>query len=87
MEICATHGKYVSETMDKILFSYTHYQTKMAHINRNVQVGDVVLVQDSNTIHGQWKLGQICEAIQGMDGRVRDVKIRYKNIGAGRNYC
>ena len=54
--------------------------------NRNVQVGDVVLVQDSNTIRGQWKLAQICEAIPGMDGRVRDVKIRYKNISAGRNY-
>ena len=42
--------------------------------NRNVQVGDVVLVQDSNTIRGQWKLAQICEAFPGINGRVRDVK-------------
>jgi hypothetical protein len=41
---------------------------------RNVQVGDVVLLQDSNNIRGQWKLAQIVEATPGMDGKVRDVK-------------
>jgi hypothetical protein len=53
---------------------------------RNLQVGDVVFVQDSNNIRGQWKLAQIVEATPGMDGKVRDVKIRYKNIVAGLHY-
>jgi hypothetical protein len=50
---------------------------------RNVQVGDVVLVQDSNNKRGQWQLAHIVEATPGMDGKVRDVKIRYKNIVTG----
>ena len=53
---------------------------------RNVQSGDIVLVQDSNNIRGQWKLAQVCEAIPGRDGKVRDVKIRYKNVDEGHKY-
>lgn len=52
---------------------------------RNVQIGDV-LVQDSNNIRGQWKLAQILEVAPGVDGKVHDVKIRYKNTSAGRTY-
>lgn len=45
-----------------------------------------MLVQDSNNIRGQWKLAEICEALPAVDGRVRDVKLRYKNVSAGRDY-
>lgn len=45
-----------------------------------------MLVQDSNNIRGQWKLAEICEALPVVDGRVRDVKLRYKNVSAERDY-
>ena len=35
---------------------------------RNLRVGDVVLIQDSNQIRGQWKLGKVCEVFPGDDG-------------------
>lgn len=36
-------------------------------------------------MHEQWKLAEICY-VPGVDGKVRDVKLRYKNISAGRDY-
>ena len=50
---------------------------------RNVQVGDVVLVQDSGMIKGKWKLGRIVRAEpSARDGCVRSVDIQYKNPDA-----
>ena len=49
---------------------------------RNVQVGDVVLIQDSNQIRGKWKLGRVSQADPSLrDGFVRNVEIQYKNEG------
>lgn len=45
---------------------------------RNLRVGDVVIVQDQNTIKGTWKLAEVCSIIPSSDGKVRDVEIRYK---------
>ena len=44
---------------------------------RNVKVGDVVLVKDSNIIRGNWLLGKIKQAIPSRDGRVRKCKVLY----------
>ena len=54
---------------------------------RNMQVGDIVLVQDSNTIRGQWKMAEVVEALPGRDQLVRDVTLRYKNQGPGGRYA
>ena len=43
---------------------------------RNVQVNDVVLVADSNTVRGKWSIGRITEVFPGPDGRVRNVKVK-----------
>ena len=53
---------------------------------RNLKVGDIVMVQDSNIARGQWKLAQVCEANPGKDGKVRDVQIRYKALEANNTY-
>ena len=46
-------------------------QQKWHTARRNVMVGDVVLIQDSNQVRGNWKLGTVLEAYQGDVGRVR----------------
>lgn len=53
---------------------------------RNLERGDLVLVQDTNIIRGKWKLAQVTEAKPGKDGKVRDVTVQYKNIGPGAKY-
>ena len=47
---------------------------------RNVCKGDVVVVQDSNVVRGEWRLALVTEVYPGSDGRVRRVLISYKNI-------
>ena len=46
---------------------------------RNVQVGDVVLIQDSNVVRGEWKMGIVSKILDSRDKRVRNVEVRYKN--------
>lgn len=52
---------------------------------RNLRAGDVVLVQDSDLIRGNWKLAQVEKAKPGKDGKVRDVVLRYKISNPGSN--
>lgn len=53
---------------------------------RNMQPGDIALVQDSNAVRGSWKMAEIIKAEPGRDGRVRDVTIRYKTQKTGDKY-
>ena len=54
------------------------------HTNkRNLQVGDIVLVQDNSVFRGNWKLGQVAEVNPGKGSIIRGVTIRYKNVGPG----
>ena len=46
---------------------------------RNVRVGDIVLVADSNVVRGEWKLARVNEIFPGKDGQVRKVTLKYKN--------
>lgn len=50
---------------------------KWHHDVRNVRVGDIVIVQDSNVIKGEWKLAIVEDASPGTDGKVRDVTLRF----------
>jgi hypothetical protein len=43
-----------------------------------VCVGDVVKIQDSNSVRGQWKVGRVTNALVEDDGRVRRVEVQYK---------
>ena len=44
-----------------------------------MKTGDIVLIQDSNLIRGQWKLGKVSNIYPGTDGKVRKVDVQYKN--------
>ena len=44
---------------------------KWHHSKRNIAVGDVVIIQDSNTIRGEWKTGEVSRVYLGGNGIVR----------------
>ena len=56
---------------------------KWHHAKRNMQCGDVVIIQDSKLKRSQWKLGVICRSSKGIDGKVRRVKVEYVNLQPG----
>ena len=51
---------------------------KWHHQRRNVQKGDVVLVQDSNAVRGNWRMGIVDEVHPDETGNVRNVQVRLK---------
>ena len=51
--------------------------------SRNLEEGDIVLVQDSNALRGEWKMARVTEALLGLDGKVRRVKLFYRTRGTG----
>ena len=46
---------------------------------RNLKVGDVVLIQDSNALRGKWKKAIVDDATPSADGKVRHVQVRYRS--------
>ena len=51
--------------------------------HRNVIKGDIVLLQDSNLVRGQWRLGKVSQVYPDSDGKVRRVEVQYKNPKPG----
>ena len=47
--------------------------------HRNLCVGNIVLIQDSNALRGQWKMGKVSNVYPGSDKKVRNVEVEYKN--------
>ena len=60
-------------------FPYLIIQQKWHTAQRNLQVGDIVIIQDSNQTRGNWKLGTVSTVKLGIDGKVRNVEVKYKN--------
>jgi hypothetical protein len=58
-------------------------QQKWHTAQRDLMVGDVVLIQDSNQVRGNWKLGRVSKVKPGNDGKVRNVEVQYKNPKSG----
>jgi hypothetical protein len=50
---------------------------------RNLEVGDVVLMSDSNSLKGDYKLAVVREVFPSVDGLVRKVALAYKNFKIG----
>ena len=53
-------------------------QTKWHTEKRNLQEGDVVLVQDINVVRGEWKMALVTKANVSADGKVRSVRLSYR---------
>ena len=58
-------------------------QRKWHTAQRDLMVGDVVLIQDSNQVRENWSLGKVAKAKPGNDGKVRNVEVQYKNPKSG----
>ncbi|XP_045115478.1 uncharacterized protein LOC123507035 [Portunus trituberculatus] len=85
--------KYVDEVINCFWKKWTRdffptliVRSKWHVEKRNVQPGDVVLVKDSNTVRGKWRLAQVMTAVPGSDNKVRNVTLRYKTNKAGFKY-
>ena len=53
-------------------------QRKWHTEQRNLEIGDVVLVQDANLIRGQWKMALVEDVIPSKENKVRRVMVTYK---------
>lgn len=54
--------------------------------NRNLQKSDSVLIQDTNVLKENWRLGEVLETYPRVDGKVCNVSIRYKATQTGKKY-
>ena len=50
---------------------------------RNLEVGDVVVVSENNSLKGEYRLGRVTEVFPSSDGLVRKVNLAYKNFKIG----
>ena len=47
---------------------------------RNIAIGDIVIIQDSNTVRGEWKLGLVNGVTPSSDGIIRKCQVKYKKV-------
>ena len=59
------------------------YQSKWHTSHPDLQVGDVVLVADSNSLRGNYHLARVVKVHPSKDGKVRSVTLAYKNYRVG----
>ena len=60
----------------KLYFPTLLWQQKWHHQKRNLQVGDVCVLQDPNAYRGEWRLCTVTEAYPDKNGVVRNVEIK-----------
>ena len=65
---------------NKFYFPSLLIQQKWHTTARNVTIGDIVLLQDSNAIRGSWGLAKVLNVFPSDDRTVRKVLIGYKNV-------
>ena len=56
-----------------------HLRQKWMRPQRNVRVGDLVLVHENRISRGLWSIAVVKKVIPGRDGRVRTVEIKTKD--------
>lgn len=57
-------------------YRFFQERQKWHEIKRNLQIGDVVLIVDSNSPRNSWPMDIICETIPDCNGLVRQVKVK-----------
>ena len=67
--------KWFSQVFHNLIPSYK-WKTEF----RNVQTGDIVLLRESNQLKAEYRLARVSEAKPGEDGKVRRIKLVYKNL-------
>ena len=85
-----TRGQLVSSIEDQFwrhwmeLFAPSLvYRHKWHAQQRDIQLNDVVLILDSNSLKGDYKLGIVHEIHPGKDGIIRSATVAYKNFRVG----
>ena len=58
-------------------------QSKWRSSDEPLRVDDVVMVMDSNLLKSEYRLARVHETIKSSDGRIRRVKVAYKNFKVG----
>ena len=53
-------------------------------VNRNLRIGDVVVVADSNALRGRYFIAKVVEIYPSSDGQVRKVALEYKSFRVGK---
>ena len=76
METSTILGRCFLDPLAEGIPPTTPTSTEMATPQRNLQVGDLVLVHYENTPSGKWPLGLILATYPGEDGRVRSVQVK-----------
>ena len=72
--------------MTRFYFPSLIAEQKWHTASRNVQVGDIVMVQDSNALRGEWRLARISRTYPSSDGKVRKVTLSYRQLDNTNNY-
>ena len=82
--------EFLQKVVDVFWRKWTHHYFQSLIIRqkwhtekRNLMIGDVVLIKDSNSIRGKWKLGKVNKTISSADGHVRRCVVVYKQQPPG----
>lgn len=59
---------------------------KWQNRQRNVSVGDIVLIKDDESHRNDWPLGRITEVTPSSDGKVRKAKVTTRKGGSAKTY-
>ena len=77
----------IKEYWDKwkvVVFHSLVPQYKWHRTQRNLQVGDIVLLNEDTALVGEYRLGQVHSVKIGSDGLVRSVEVRYVSTKDGK---
>lgn len=79
LEAGSIHGQPLLEPMMKEYLSLLQERQKWHKMNRNLKIGDVVLVVDSNAPRNSWLMGVVLATVPDRFGLVRQVKFKDSN--------